>query len=99
MKNETSVTGYNFNKRFIFTLVVTLLSIPALAQTYPVAIQWNTPVEVVENEVKTLRPDIAGCDYSHGLPFFSFQQKVKGANYQLSFSNVTTEPAPAVDLQ
>jgi len=99
MKNETPVTSYNFNKRFVFTLILTLLSLRTVAQTYPIVIQWNEPAEVVENEVKMLRPVIDGCDYSLGLPFYSFQQKMKGENYQLSFSNVTTEPAPAVDVQ
>lgn len=69
------------------------------AQTYLVDIQWAEDRKFTENEEQITAPSIRNNDYSNGLPYFSFQQKVKNANYSLSYTNLTTEIAPSVDVQ
>jgi flagellar hook assembly protein FlgD len=99
MKNERMPVGYNFNKTIQVLLFLLLCGNQLFAQTYTIDIQWLPNRSFLENGELLTVPAIKDNDYANGVPYFSWQQKVKKGNYQLSFSQVITESAQAVDVQ
>src|SRR3989338_4083712 len=99
MKNERMPVGYNFNKTIQLLLFLILSGNQLCAQTYTVDIQWLPSRSFMENGEQLAVPAIKDNDYENGIPYFSWQQKVKKGNYQLSYSQLVTEPAHAMDVQ
>jgi len=99
MKNKTPLAGYNFNKYFILALLTVMRTLTAAGQSYPVVLKWNAPVQIIQDGESIMVPVIEGAGDSYGLPYYSFQQKIKNGSYQLSYADVTSEAATATDLQ
>lgn len=101
MKNERFATSYNFNTRLLLPLLVLLctFSTHAQNQTLPIVIQWDDNELVKVGEETVSIPIIQGNEYRDNLPFFSYSQRVKNGKYNLSYSALTTTPAPAADIQ
>ena len=98
MKNETTIKSYNFNKSLFITLMLLFVGFQAHSQRYDVDIQWQEDQQFSENGEMFSVPTIKDNDFSNGLPYFSWEQKVKYGNYSLAFSNVETESATNSDI-
>lgn len=99
MKNERPYISYISHKLAYFCFTLILLSSAAFGQDYSVLIPWQPAQKLVENDQQLSVPVIQDNDFENGLPLFSWQEKVKNGRYELNYSNVSSEPAPAADLQ
>lgn len=99
MKNERLDTSYIFNRRIAQLLLIILTALPVYGQDYLVDIEWLGNRTYIENGEQLSVPVIKSNDYQNGLPFFSWSGKIKSGNFSLTYNDLSSEPAPAVDLQ
>jgi hypothetical protein len=82
----------------VIVLVVSLASLVCVGQKENVVVGWRPALHISEGENVRIVPNLDNAIYQDGLPFFSKQFNLKDGKYQLSISNIISEPAHNEDI-
>ncbi len=96
---NTNISILVRNLKISVVLILTLLvSLDAKAQKEKVVIGWLPALTINDNGAVRNVPNLHNAIYQDGLPLFSKQFNLKDGVYELTISNVISEPAHAEDI-
>lgn len=96
MKNDKRQASYIFNKYYKLFILL-LIGHSSVAQDVHVEVQWLQPRELTVSGTQIQVPFVAGEDFENQLPVYSFQQKQKSGNYEVTVVDVQTEGVSAYE--
>jgi len=97
MNTDISILVRNLKIRAVLILIL-LGSFDVSAQKEKVVVEWLPALIITDGGVVRNVPNLHNAIYQDGLPYFSKQFNLKDGVYQLSVSNVVSEPAHPEDI-